>query len=133
MDIEKSEKQLIEIVDKLISNFDPTPCIVNEQYPLRWESNIFIEDYDFSENYLDLNQSLELASGTYLRSVASAIEINKEKNGCFELCDGVFMVESHSWCSKLNLSENYPSYAFINQKFKSFGELEIFLVNNYRF
>jgi hypothetical protein len=51
-----TNKELIELIERLISNFDPTPLRVNSEFPLRWESNIFTEDYDFSENYLDLDQ-----------------------------------------------------------------------------
>jgi hypothetical protein len=63
-----TNKELIEIVDALISNFDPTPINVNDDFPLRWESNIFIEDYDFSENYLDLDQDYESLNGKFLKS-----------------------------------------------------------------
>ena len=73
MKAESSNKKIIDLVDKLISNLDPTPINVNDQFPLRWESNIFIEDYDFSENYLDLDKSYEILNGKYLKSVATSI------------------------------------------------------------
>ena len=52
--------------------------------------NIFIEDYDFSENYLDLDKNYEILNGKYLKSVATAIEINKEEDGTFEYYDGIW-------------------------------------------
>jgi hypothetical protein len=131
MTTESSNKQLIEIVEKLISNFDPTPIIVNEDYPLRWESNIFIEDYDFSENYLDLQPDFEKLNGKYLSSVGTAIEINKLEDGSFELSDGIFMIEPHTWCSKLNTSQNYPSFSIINEKFDTIKGLISYLVEKY--
>ena len=131
MKAEATIKEIIKIVDKLISNLDPTPINVNDQFPLRWESNIFIEDYDFSENYLDLDKNYEILNGKYLKSVATAIEINKEEDGTFEYCDGIFMVESHAWCSKLNTNPNFPSFSLLNEKFRNINELKAFLVENY--
>jgi hypothetical protein len=124
-------KEITELIEKVISNFDPTPTIVNEDFPLRWESNIFIEDYDFSENYLDLDPNDERSNGKYLKSVGTAIEINKEEDGSFEYWDGVFMIESHAWCSKLNSNQDFPSFSIINEKFKNFKELKDFLVEKY--
>ena len=131
MKAELTIKEIIITVDKLISNLDPTPINVNDQFPLRWESNIFIEDYDFSENYLDLDKSYEILNGKYLKSVATAIEINKEEDGTFEYCDGIFMIESHTWCSKLNTNPNFPSFSLVNEKFKNIKELKAYLVENY--
>ena len=126
-----SIKEIIELVDSLISNLDPTPINVNEDFPLRWESNIFIEDYDFSENYLDLDKNYEILNGKYLNSVATAIVINKEEDGSFEYWDGIFMIEAHTWCSKLNTNPNYPSFSLINTKYKNIDELKDFLIENY--
>jgi len=131
MKAELTIKEIIIIVDKLISNLDPTPINVNDQFPLRWESNIFIEDYDFSENYLDLDKNYEILNGKYLKSVATAIEINKEEDGTFEYYDGIFMIESHTWCSKLNTNPNFPSFSLVNEKFRNINELKAFLVENY--
>jgi hypothetical protein len=126
-----SIKEIIELVDSLISNLDPTPINVNNEFPLRWESNIFIEDYDFSENYLDLDKDYERVNGKYLKSVATAIVINKEEDGSFEYWDGIFMIEAHTWCSKLNSNPNYPSFSLINTKYKDINELKDFLIENY--
>ena len=131
MKAEATIKEIIKIVDKLISNLDPTPINVNDQFPLRWESNIFIEDYDFSENYLDLDKDYESVNGKYLKSVATAIVINKEEDGSFEYWDGIFMIEAHTWCSKLNSNPNYPSFSLINTKYKNIDELKNFLIENY--
>jgi len=131
MKAELTIKEIIKIVDKLISNLDPTPINVNDQFPLRWESNIFIEDYDFSENYLDLDKNYEILNGKYLNSVATAIEINKEEDGSFEYWDGIFMIEAHTWCSRLNTNPNYPSFSLINAKYKNIDELKDFLIENY--
>ena len=126
-----SIKEIIELVNSLISNLDPTPINVNDEYPLRWESNIFIEDYDFSENYLDLDKDYESVNGKYLKSVATAIVINKEEDGSFEYWDGIFMIEAHTWCSKLNSNPNYSSFSLINTKYKNIDELKHFLIENY--
>ena len=131
MAVNLSIKEIIELVDSLISNLDPTPINVNDNFPLRWESNIFIEDYDFSENYLELDKAYEILNGKYLKSVGTAIEINKLEDGSFEYWDGIFMIESHSWCSKLNTNQNYPSFSLINQKYKNINDLKDFLIENY--
>jgi hypothetical protein len=123
--------ELIELVVTLISNLDPTPANVNDDFPLRWESNVFIEDYDFSENYLDLDQDEERLNGKYLRSVGTAIEIEKNEDGNFEFWDGIFMIETHAWCSKLNTNKDLPSFSLINQKFSNLKELKDFLVETY--
>ena len=127
----KTNKELIEIVNSLISNFDPTPINVTDDFPLRWESNIFIEDYDFSENYLDLDQDYESLDGKFLKSVGTAIEISKDVDGSFEYWDGIFMIETHAWCSKLNTNNDFPSFSLINKKFKNLNELKDFLGQTY--
>ena len=129
---EPSIEKIIELVDKLISNLDPTPTNVNSAFPLRWESNIFIEDYDFAENFLDLDQNYENLNGKYLKSVGTAIVINKEEDGSYEFWDGIFMFESHTWCSKLNSSQDLPSFSLINEKFKNLNKLIAFLLVTYR-
>ena len=126
-----TNKELIELIETLISNFDPTPLRINSEFPMRWESNIFMEDYDFSENYLDLDQGDERSGGMFLKSVGTAIELVKEEDGSYEYWDGIFMIESHAWCSKLNSGPNFPSFSLINQKFKSLKELTNFLVELY--
>ncbi len=126
-----TNKELIELIESLISNFDPTPQQVNSEFPMRWESNIFMEDYDFSENYLDLDQKDERSGGMFLKSVGTAIELVKEEDGSYEYWDGIFMIESHAWCSKLNSDPNFPSFSLINQKFKNLKELTDFLVELY--
>ena len=132
MAIEPSIEKIIELVDKLISNLYPTPINVNSDFTLRWESNIFIEDYDFSENFLDLDQGYESLNEKYLKSVGTAIVINKEEDGSYEFWDGIFMIETHAWCSKLNSSQDFPSFSLINQKFKNLNRLITFLLDTYR-
>jgi hypothetical protein len=129
---EPSIEKIIELVDKLISNLDPTPTNVNSDFPLRWESNIFIEDYDFSENFLDLDQNYENLNGKYLKSVGTAIVINKEEDGSYEFWDGIFMIETHTWCSKLNSNQDLPSFSLINKNFKNLNKLIAFLLDTYR-
>ena len=131
MAVNLSIKEIIELVDSLISNLDPTPINVNDNFPLRWESTIFIEDYDFSENYLELDKAYEILNGKYLKSVGTAIEINRLEDGSFEYWDGIFMIEAHTWCSKLNSNPNYPSFSLINTKYKDINELKDFLIENY--
>lgn len=122
---------LIALIGPIIAKFDPTPSIVNEDFPLRWETGIFLQDYDFSENYLDLDQAYERSNGKYLKSVGTAIEINRDEDGSFEYWDGVFMLESHSWCSRLNSNPDFPTFSLINKKVKNFIELRALLVETY--
>jgi hypothetical protein len=122
-------KEIIELVNKVISDYDPVPSIVNDNFPIRWESNIFLEDYDFSENILELNQETESSDSQYLKSIATAIEISRNVDGGFNYKDGIFLTESHSWCSRLNNNPAFPSFSLINEDFKSIDELNYFLVN----
>jgi hypothetical protein len=126
-----STKDLIGLIEILISNFDPTPTLVCEEFPLRWEAPIFFEDYDFSENCLDLDQGYERLNGKFLQSVGTAIELVKNENGSYEYWDGIFMIEAHTWCSKLNSAEDFPSFSLINEKFENTNELVIFLKDLY--
>ena len=123
--------ELIEIVDDLVSDFDPTPILEIEKFPLRWEAEILIEDYDFDQNILDLDEDAEYENEDYLVSVGSAIEIKKHDDGSYEFWDGAYMIESHSWISKLNENEDYPSLSLLNQKFKDLGSLKTFLNETY--
>jgi len=86
---------------------------------------------DFSENYLDLDESYERTNGSQLKSVGTAIEINREDDCSFEYWDGVYMIESHAWCSRLNTKDDLPSFSLINEKFKNIKELKAFLVETY--
>jgi len=124
-------KDIIALIEPIIGNFDPTPAIVNEDFPLRWEAGIFIQDYDFAENHLDLDADFERANGSLLKSVGTAIEINREEDGSFEYWDGVYMIESHAWCSRLNSKDDLPSFSLINEKFNNIKELKAFLVETY--
>ena len=124
-------KEIIELVNNVIVNLDPKPLNVNNDFPLRWETNIYLNDYDFSENYLELDQNFEKSSEKFLKSVATAIEINKDEEGNFEYWDGVYMTETHVWCSKLNTNQDFPSFSLINQKFRNLIELKDFLVETY--
>lgn len=124
-------KEIIALVNKVIVNFDPKPLNVNNDFPLRWETNIYLNDYDFSENYLELDQIFEKSNEKFLQSVATAIEISKDDQGNFEYWDGVYMIESHTWCSMLNKNKNFPSFSLINKKFNNVKELEEFLLSFY--
>ena len=126
-----STKDLIGLIEILIANFDPTPLLVNEEFPLRWEAPIFFEDYDFSETFLDLNQGYERSNGKFLQSVGTGIELVKNDDGSYEYWDGIFMIETHAWCSKLNSAEDFPSFSLINKKFENVNELVLFLKELY--
>ena len=67
-----------------MSNFDPTPTFVNSDFPLRWESNLFITDYDFATYYLEIDQNEECASGEFLKSVRAAVVLNRKEDESFE-------------------------------------------------
>jgi hypothetical protein len=123
--------ELIKYIDDRITNLDPTPIIVNDDFPLRWESNINIEDYDFSKNYLDLDKAYESLNSTVLKSVATAIVVEKDASGIYEYWDGVFMVETHVWCSKLNDNDEFPSFSLINERFDDINDLKEFLLSTY--
>jgi hypothetical protein len=122
---------LIKLIDDLIINLDPTPINVNDRFPLRWESNINIDDYDFANNYLDLDKAYESLNSRFLKSVATAIVVNKDESGFYEYWDGVFMVESHVWCSKLNENDDFPSFSLINERFDNINSLKEFLLITY--
>lgn len=124
-------EEIIEIVDNLISNFDPTPVLEIEKFPLRWEAEIFIDDYDFNSNILNLNEDYEYENEDFLASVGTAIEIRKYKNGNYEFWDGPYFIESHSWINRLNKNDNYPSLLLINKKFKDLDSLKNFLIETY--
>ena len=123
--------ELIKFIDDRINNLDPTPTNVNNDFPLRWESNINIDDYDFSKNYLDLDKAYEILNSRFLKSVASAIVVEKDDNGGYEYWDGVFMVETHVWCSKLNENDDFPSFSLINERFDDINDLLEFLHSTY--
>tara|TARA_Y100000739_G_C20354310_1_gene349205 strand:- start:62 stop:445 length:384 start_codon:yes stop_codon:yes gene_type:complete len=125
----KDLNELIKIVDDLVSNFDPTPILEIQKFPLRWEAEILTQDYDFDLNILELDEDAE--DQNYLVSVASAIEIKKYEDGSYEFWDGAYWVESHSWISKLNENEDYPSLSLLNQKFKDLISLKTFLNETY--
>ena len=118
---------LIDKVNEYVSNFDPTPFLENESFPLRWEADILTQDYDFKENNLNLDEG----DDKYLTSIGTAIEIKKYDNGSYEFWDGVLYKESHSWISELNNNKDYPSFSLLNKKFEDFESLKSFLDKTY--
>lgn len=124
-------KELICLVNDIVSNFDPTPILENDNFPLRWEAEISIFDYDFDQNILDLDMKLECNNGVSLVSVKSAIEIIKHEEGNYEFFDGAYWVESHSWISKLNDNEDFPSLSLLNENFNSLEDLVSFINETY--
>lgn len=124
-------KRLISLMDEIVSNFDPTPVLENDDFPLRWEAEISIFDYDFDQNILDLDRQLECVNANCLVSIKSAIEILKNENGSFEFNDGAYWVESHSWISKLNENEDFPSLSLLNERFKNMEDLISFIHETY--
>ena len=118
---------LIGKVNEYVSNFDPTPFLENESFPLRWEADVLIQDYDFKENTLNLDEG----DNEYLTSIGTAIEIKKYDNGSYEFWDGVHYKESHSWISELNNNKDYPSFSLLNKKFEDFERLKSFLDETY--
>lgn len=124
-------EEIIKIVDDLISNFDPIPLLEIEKFPLRWEAEIFIDDYDFNSNILNLDEDYEHENENFLNSVGTAIEIRKYENDSYEFWDGPYFIESHSWINKLNENDNYPSLTLINKKFKDLNGLKTFLQETY--
>lgn len=118
---------LIGKVNEYVSNFDPTPILENESFPLRWEADVLIQDYDFKENTLNLDEG----DNEYLTSIGTAIEIKKYDNGSYEFWDGVHYKESHSWISELNNNKDYPSFSLLNKKFEDFESLKSFLDETY--
>ena len=118
---------LISKVNEYVSNFDPTPFLENESFPLRWEADVLIQDYDFKENTLNLDEG----DDEYLTSIGTAIEIKKYDKGSYEFWDGVHYKESHSWISELNNNKDYPSFSLLNKKFEDFESLKSFLDETY--
>ena len=97
-----STEKLIELIENVVSNFDPTPLLVNNDFPLRWESNLFISDYDFATNYLELDKDEESSSGMFFKSIGSAVVLDINADGSFEYWDGFFMIETSSDVFKTN-------------------------------
>ena len=124
-------KELISLMDGIVSNFDPTPVLENENFPLRWEAEISIFDYDFDQNILDLDMEFECQNGNCLGSIKSAIEISKYDDGSYEFFDGAYIVESHSWIGKLNDNDDFPSLTLLNEKFKNVDSLISFINETY--
>lgn len=123
--------EIIDLIHSLIQHFDPSPVMVNEDFPLRWESGIFVQSYDFTDNHLGLDEKYERSNGLYLKSVGTAVEISLEPDGRFEYRDGAFMTESHAWCSKLNTTANWPSFSLIHRKFRTIRQLKKYLDDYY--
>lgn len=124
-------KQLISLVDEIVLNFDPTPVLQSDVFPLRWEAEISIFDYDFEQNILDLDMKFECENGVSLVSIKSAIEITKHEDGNYEFFDGAYLAESHSWLSKLNENEEFPSLSLLNENFKCMEDLVSFIKATY--
>jgi hypothetical protein len=124
-------KQLISLMDEIVSNFDPTPVLQSDIFPLRWEAEISIFDYDFDQNILELDIKFEGKNGVSLVSVKSAIEIIKHEDGNYKFYDGAYWAESHSWISKLNDNEDYPSLSLLNENFNTFEDLVSFIKETY--
>lgn len=124
-------KRLISLMDEIVSNFDPTPVLENDDFPLRWEAEISIFDYDFDQNILDLDRQLECENGVSLVSIKSAIEITKHEDGNYEFFDGAYWAESHSWLSRLNENEEFPSLSLLNKNFKCMEDLVSFINATY--
>jgi hypothetical protein len=118
---------LIGKVNEYVSDLDPTPFLEYESFPLRWEADVLIQDYDFKENTLNLDEG----DDKYLTSIGTAIEIKKYDNGSYEFWDGVYYKESHSWISELNNNKDYPSFSLLNKKFEDFESLKSFLDETY--
>jgi hypothetical protein len=100
-------------------------------FPLRWEAEISIFDYDFDQNILDLDMKFEGKNGVSLVSVKSAIEITKHEDVNYEFFDGAYLAESHSWISKLNDNEDFPSLSLLNENFKCIEDLVAFIKATY--
>ena len=126
-----STEKLIELIENVVSNFDPTPLLVNNDFPLRWESNLFISDYDFATNHLELDKDEESSSGMFLKSIGSAVVLDINADGSFEYWDGVFMIETHVWCGQLNRNADFPSYSLLHEKFSTLEDLIAFLIETY--
>jgi hypothetical protein len=114
-------------MDEIVSNFDPIPVLQSVIFTLRWETEISIFDYDFDQNILELDIKFEGKNGVSLVSVKSAIEIIKQEGGVYEFYDGANWAESHSWISKLNDNEDYPSLSLLNENFNTIKDLVSFI------
>ena len=49
------------------------------------------------------------------------------EDGTYEYWDGIFMIETHTWCSKLNNRGDFPSFSLINHKFDKSLSRELLL------
>jgi hypothetical protein len=125
------EEELIANIESKIVDFDPTPVIENINFPLRWESDIFMVDYDFKNNILDLDKDIEDNGGRFLVTLRYAIEIKKSSNGTFHFTDGAFYTEAHTWCKKLNSGKDFPPFELLKKEFDDFEQLVDYLNNEY--
>jgi len=125
------EEELIDKIESIIVDFDPTPYIENINFPLRWESDIFIVDYDFKNNLLELDKDFEVSGGMFLNTLRYAIEIKKSSTGTFHFTDGAFYVEAHTWSKKLNNGGEFPPFGLLKKEFDNFDQLVDYINNEY--
>ena len=80
--------------------------LIGAEWPLRWTSPIFNDQYDFDVNPLELSKEYEY-SGTdesKMLSLHSEIIIYKNEDGSFTIEDGALFTESHVWCKEINFN-----------------------------
>ena len=99
--------------------------LIGSEWPLRWTSPIFNEQYDFDLNPLELSKDYEY-SGTdesKMLSLHSEIIIYKNENSIYTIEDGALYTESHVWCKEINFNTAGSLPLYNKKEIKSFKNL----------
>lgn len=99
--------------------------LIGSEWPLRWTSPIFNEQYDFDLNPLELSKDYEY-SGTdesKMLSLHSEIIIYKNENSIYTIEDGALYTESHVWCKEINLNTAGSLPLYNKKEIKGFKNL----------
>jgi len=99
--------------------------LIGAEWPLRWTSPIFNDQYDFDVNPLGLSKEYEY-SGTdesKMLSLHSEIIIYKDDDGSFTIEDGALFTESHVWCKEINFNTAGSLPLYNKKEIKGFENL----------
>ncbi len=94
------------IIDLMATSTIEDLELIGAEWPLRWASPIFNEQYDFDVNPLDLSKEYEHSGSdeSKMLSLHSEIIIHKNEDDSFTIEDGALFTESHVWCKEINFN-----------------------------
>ena len=80
--------------------------LIGAEWPLRWASPIFNDQYDFDVNPLGLSKEYEHSGSdeSKMLSLHSEIIIHKNEHNIYTIEDGALYTESHVWCKEINFN-----------------------------